>query len=84
MRNQRNHLGTSFETWNSRQMWFWSVVEARPNGGMIGAAATEREAEREARRTIEEMSSRHRATIAWEVSLTKLEHYLTHGCCASA
>jgi hypothetical protein len=41
-------LGISFEVWNSQQSWFWFVENTNRNG-MIGAATSESEAEREAR-----------------------------------
>jgi hypothetical protein len=53
----RIHLGTSFTVWNRRQAWFWLVLDQHGNGGTIGNAATEAEAEREACSAIEEMSA---------------------------
>ena len=53
----RSHLGTSFRVWNRRQTWFWLVLNQHRNGGTIGSAATEAEAVREARFSIEEMSA---------------------------
>jgi hypothetical protein len=52
----RSHLGTSFTVWNRRQTWFWMVLNQHGNGGTIGTAATEAEALRDARSSIEEMS----------------------------
>ena len=51
-----SHMGVRFELWNRQQTWFWYVVNPRRSGGTIGAAATEVEAIREARWSIEEMS----------------------------
>lgn len=60
----RSHLGTSFTVWNRRQTWFWLVLDQHGNGGTIGNAATEAEAEREACSAIEEMSAR-RPSPGW-------------------
>jgi hypothetical protein len=56
-RTMRNYLGTSFTVWNRRQTWFWMVLNQHGNGGTIGTAATEAEALRDARSSIEEMSA---------------------------
>jgi hypothetical protein len=53
----------TFEVWTCQGTWFWYVVNPQRNGGTIGAAATETEAIREARSSIEEMSAR-RARVA--------------------
>jgi hypothetical protein len=75
MRSSKSHLGIGFEVWTARQTWFWFVADLDRNG-MIGAAATESEAEREARRSIEELSDS--ITLAgWENSLNNLERYLS-------
>jgi hypothetical protein len=58
MRNRSNHLGSSFEIWNSNQGWFWLVVNSDRSGGAIGSAATEAEAIREARISVERLSAR--------------------------
>lgn len=55
--NMRNHLGNSFTVWNRRQTWFWLVLNQHGNGGIIGTAATEAEAVRDACCSIEEMSA---------------------------
>lgn len=47
----------TFEVWTCQGTWVWHVVNPERNGGMIGAAATQTEAIREARRSIEEMSA---------------------------
>jgi hypothetical protein len=47
-----------FEIWTRGGAWFWNVVDPQRNGGTIGAAATETEAIREARSSIEKMSAR--------------------------
>jgi hypothetical protein len=57
-----NHLGTSFEIWSGRQTWFWFVVNCRCDGAVIGAAANEAEAIREACLSIEEMAARRSHT----------------------
>jgi hypothetical protein len=48
----------TFEVWAHQGTWFWHVVNPQGTGGTIGAAATEAEAIREARSSIEEMSAR--------------------------
>lgn len=58
MRIRRDHLGTGFEVWDGHRTWFWSVISPHRNGGAIGAAATEDEAVREARQSIEEIDAR--------------------------
>jgi hypothetical protein len=62
-------LGVSFEVWNSQRSWFWFVENTNRNG-MIGAAASESEAEYEARSSIEELASPNRA--GWEGALSDL------------
>jgi hypothetical protein len=52
------HLGIRFDVWDSQGAWFWRVVNAGRHTGLIGAAAREEDAEREARSSIEEMSSK--------------------------
>jgi hypothetical protein len=46
------------EVWTRQGTWFWYVADPHGNGGTIGAVATETEAIREARLSIEEMSAR--------------------------
>jgi hypothetical protein len=58
-----NHLGTSFMVWNRRPTWFWLVRNQQGNNAAIGTAATEAEAVREARASIEEMTARRQATL---------------------
>jgi hypothetical protein len=53
MRNRGNYLGSDFEIWTAQRTWFWSVTDPGRNGGMIGVAATEAEAMREACLSIE-------------------------------
>lgn len=73
-----SHLGAGFEVWNDQQSWFWMVVDPRRKRGAIGAAASEAEALREARWSIETgaapacMTGRN----AWTSTLTNLAHYL--------
>jgi len=81
MRTSKNHLGIGFEVWNAQQTWFWFVANTNRNG-MIGAAATESEAEHEARSSIEEISNSN--TAGWECSLGKLAQYLASFCDATA
>ena len=60
MRNSTHitHVNTAFEVWTGQGTWFWYVVNPQRDCGTIGAAATETEAIREARSSIEEMSVR--------------------------
>ena len=51
------HLGIHFHIWNGQQGWFWLIVSGRRDAGIVGAAAQEADAIREARVSIEEMSS---------------------------
>jgi hypothetical protein len=81
MRISKNHLGIGFQLWNSQQSWFW-LVENTNRNGMIGAAASESEAEREARSSIEEIASPRRG--GWESTLGNLARYLARFCDAAA
>ena len=74
-------MGISFEVWNSQQSWFWFVENTNRNG-MIGAAASESEAEREARSSIEELANANRAD--WEGAPGDLARYLACGCNCNA
>ena len=51
--DRRRHLGVDFVIWRNESTWFWFLVNPRGNGGMIGAAANEARALREACRSIE-------------------------------
>lgn len=82
MRSSKHHLGIGFEVWTAQQTWFWFVANLERNG-IIGAAATESEAEREARRSIEEISDSI-ALAGWEMSFKNLERYLSTVCVARA
>lgn len=82
MRISKNHLGVGFEVWNSQQSWFW-LVENTNRNGVIGAAASESDAIREARSSIEELSDSN-ARPGWECSLGKLARYLAFVCGATA
>ena len=52
----RSHLEIGFEVWEDGESWFWLVVSPHSDGGTIGAAATEAEAIRDARSSIEDPS----------------------------
>jgi hypothetical protein len=54
------HLGIQFHVWNGQQGWFWLIVRDRRDTGIVGAVAKEADAIREARASIEEMSSDRR------------------------
>jgi hypothetical protein len=81
MRISKNHLGIGFQLWNSQQSWLW-LVENTNRNGMIGAAASESEAESEARSSIEEIASPRRG--GWEGALGNLARYLARFCNAAA
>ena len=55
MRISKRHFGIGFDVWKSGQAWFWFVRNPHREGGMIGAAATELEAVRQARLSIDEI-----------------------------
>jgi hypothetical protein len=74
MRISKHHLGIPFEVWNAQQSWFW-LVENTNRNGTIGAAATESDAMRDARSSIEETSNSNSRT-GWECSLGNLARYL--------
>jgi hypothetical protein len=74
MRISKHHLGVGFEVWNSQQSWFWFVANTNRNG-VIGAAATELDAMRDARSSIEELANSD-ARPRWERSLVNLARYL--------
>lgn len=70
MRNQRSYLGINFELWSRQRTWFWSLADPCRDGAMIGAAATEDEAVREACATIEQRSAR----CAESAAASRLDH----------
>jgi hypothetical protein len=72
MRKRRDYLGSGFEVWSSQWTWFWRLLHADRGGGVIGAAATEAEAIREACVSIEEIAAR-RGTDAAGVRATMTE-----------
>jgi len=48
-----SHLEIGFKVWEDQQCWFWLVVSPQSDGGTVGAGATEAEAIRDARSSIE-------------------------------
>ena len=74
MRVSKCHLGVAFEVWNAQQSWFWFVANTNRNG-VIGAAATESDAMRDACSSIEEISNSD-LQPGWECSLRNLARYL--------
>jgi hypothetical protein len=85
------HWGICFQVWNGPQTWFWFVVNPHRDGGAIGAAASEADAMREARLSIEEISAARASAscnraddtnacvpplICWKGALNSLERYL--------
>jgi hypothetical protein len=71
MRIQRNYMGTAFEVWTAQQTWYWHLVKSSKDGAMIGAAATEAVAVREACLAIEEMSPREQTSAATDSAVLK-------------
>ena len=55
--SSHTYLGVRFDVWNNQGAWFWRVVNPGCHTGLIGAAPRQDDAEREARSSIEEMSS---------------------------
>ena len=82
MRISKHHLGVGYDVWNTQETWFWFVANTNRNG-VIGAAATESDAIREARASIEELSD-SKLRPGWECSLGKLARYLASVCNAAA
>ena len=82
MRISKHHLGVGFEVWQAQESWFWFVANTNRNG-MIGAAATESDAMRDARSSIEELSNSNNRPD-WEISLGNLARYLACVCDAIA
>jgi hypothetical protein len=78
MRVSRHYLGVGFVVWSAQQSWFWFVENTNRNG-MIGAAATESDAIRDAESSIEELSNSS-ARPGWECQLGKLARYLASVC----
>jgi hypothetical protein len=68
--NRKRHLGVDFAIWESDGAWRWSLIDPSGERGMIGATASEAEAMREARVSIEEQLKRSR----WRVSPPTLDH----------
>jgi hypothetical protein len=57
-RRGRHRSPITFEVWTSQGTWVWHVLNPERNGGTIGVAATQKEAIRDARSSIKEMSAR--------------------------
>lgn len=90
----REYLGTTFEIWNGNESWFWVVLDPLRNRGAIGAAASEDDAERDARAMIDEIAVSAPAPLpgeqeapfsaaTWKALLTGLDRYLS-GLCNAA
>lgn len=52
--NRRRHLGVEFAFWGSEGTWFWLLISASGQSGIIGASASEARAMRDAFLSIEE------------------------------
>jgi hypothetical protein len=55
--NRKRHMGVDFAIWGSEGVWFWFLISANGEGGMIGASNNEAEALGEACLSIEEKIS---------------------------
>lgn len=51
--SNRNYLGNSYEVWNRQFTWFWFVTDQSGARSAIGVAASQADAQREARSLIE-------------------------------
>jgi hypothetical protein len=49
----KHHFDIGFKVWRRQRTWFWFVASAYGDGGTIGTAATEAEAIRAARASVE-------------------------------
>ena len=50
---RKHQFDIGFKVWRRQRTWFWFVASQYGNGGAIGAAATEAEAIRAARASVE-------------------------------
>ena len=50
---RKHQFDIGFKVWRRQRTWFWFVVSPYSDGGTIGAAATEAEAIRAARASVE-------------------------------
>jgi hypothetical protein len=57
MRNTKFHLGMVYDVWDGEKAWYWLVISPHRNAGAIGVAASHDEAARDARLSIEEITS---------------------------
>jgi hypothetical protein len=91
----RTYLDVNFQVWRSDQSWFWFVPDRGRARGVIGAAAGELDAVREACATIDEMlgegdaNQRSRSVCEssefdWAALLARLERYLARVAAAAA
>jgi hypothetical protein len=51
--DRKRHLAVDFAIWRNEGAWFWCLVNPGGGSGMIGASASEVEAVRDARLSIE-------------------------------
>jgi hypothetical protein len=90
----RTYLSTDFEVWRSGESWFWFVPDRGRARGVIGAAAGELDAVREACAAIDELladcDASERSLPAcdggfdWATLLARLERYLARLATATA
>jgi len=50
---RKHHFDIGFKVWRRQRTWFWFVASQYGEGGTIGTAATEAEAIRSARASVE-------------------------------
>jgi hypothetical protein len=50
---RKHHFDIGFKVWRRQRTWFWFVASQYGDGGTIGTAATESEAIRSARASVE-------------------------------
>jgi len=54
---RKHQFGMGFKVWRRQRTWFWFVASQCGDGGTIGTAATEAEAIRAARASVEAVLS---------------------------
>lgn len=83
MSHLRHYLGIDFEVWDGDQRWMWCVIDPHREAGAVGIAASENDAVRDARVSIDEMlmmPPQVPMRVEWEISLSNLERYLAECC----
>jgi hypothetical protein len=57
MRSINYHFGIGYEVWKGPDSWLWLVVSPYRDAGIIGVAASQDQAARDVRQSIEEMTT---------------------------